>query len=103
MTQPELIEGDTAPAPRRSRMLRLMIWTTMGLCGTLMSAVILSEPMVAAKVHTLADGLNGKLTELRAADADTGAANAAPGERPVVRVMPADRIPVRRAGNVVDN
>ncbi len=95
MTQPDLIEGDSSPVPRRSRMLYLMIWSTMGLCGMLMAAVVLSEPRVADKVHLFADELNGKLASLRGAD--DGSQGSAPGERPAVRVMPADRIPVRRA------
>ncbi|MCA0871821.1 hypothetical protein LCL97_13365 [Seohaeicola saemankumensis] len=101
MTQTDLIEGDSSPAPRRSRVLRLMIWSTMGLCGMLMAAVVLSEPRVADKVHLLADELNGRLASLHGADDDTQ--GVAPGERPAVRVMPADRIPVRRAGSAPES
>lgn len=73
----------------------------MGLCGMLMSAVILSEPRVAEKVHLIAEDLNSRLTELRGTDAGSQTANS--GERPAVRIMPTDRIPVRRAGTTPES
>ena len=81
----------------------------MLLCGLLMLAVLLSEPRVAERVHVTLDWADELLSapaapdvapmrdELKVSVAPT-AEPEEPAQRPVVRSMPQDRIPVRRAG-----
>lgn len=116
---------DDLPPPRRNRALRLVIMVMMTLCGLIMAAILLSEPQVTAGVQSAAGQVSAQFgqsevpalgsledldraTELGPLDtpppfsASPVAQNAAPDEplvKPMVSRMPANRIPVRRAGN----
>lgn len=110
MTQIELSHGAAPGAPRRPpRLLRWTIRLLFTLCGVLMVLVLLSEPRVAARVGAVLDEVQTLITAPPAPPATDAAASGlrvyvdpeieeAPA-RPAVRVMPQDRVPVRRAGN----
>lgn len=109
MKRIDQIPGDAAPRPSA-----LFRWTVRGLfaaCGFLMLLVLLSEPRVSARIGAVLDEVQMLLDAPSAPDAsqtaavDTGlrvgvgpTAEDIP-ERPAVRAMPQDRVPVRRAGN----
>lgn len=108
----DLSHGADPDAPRRPPVL--FRWTIRGLvalCGLLMLMVLLSEPRVAERVEAVLEEVQ---TLLDAPAAPAGNATAAVDTslrisvdsadedqpaRPVVRMMPQDRVPVRRAGN----
>lgn len=89
MSEIDLSHGQTA-GRRRPRFLRFAILSMMGLCGSMMVAVLLSEYRSAMPAQTLPDGFAEGASALSSQGADAG------GDRPAVRVMPADRVPVRR-------
>lgn len=109
LDDPEAVDG---PRPRA---FRLTIWAMLILCGGLMVVVALSDPRIAAQVQTATAPLDAQLQRLwpgtsdgaptaghiaRPVPVETTSAN--PGDdradRPVIRAMPSDRTPVRRAG-----
>ncbi len=87
-------------ANRRKRRLRFVILVCFGLLGSMMSAVLLSDPRVAAQVEAMATSLGERLSGEETAassEQDPVAAPEATGGKPAVRYMPTSRIPVRRA------
>lgn len=60
-----------------------------------MSAVILSEPKITETVLGFADGVHEKWVDMRGETV----AETSQGERPPVRILPTDRVPVRRILN----
>lgn len=88
-------------AHRRKRVLRVTILLGMGLCGSMLSAVLLSQPRVAAQIETMVSQVGAQFSGTDSAGVDTdGATDPAasdPENRPAVRSMPTSRIPVRRA------
>ncbi|WP_370301231.1 hypothetical protein [Pseudooceanicola sp.] len=71
-------------------LLRLLVRLVYTFCLCLMAAVLLSEPRIAARVGPVIDGWAERLSS------DVPAAPDAAEATPVVRTMPADRVPVRR-------
>lgn len=70
----------------------------MSLLGSMMSAVLLSDPRVSSQLTTVMQQFNAQLTGETATDAETAPSD--PDARPAVRQMPTSRIPVRRAGDI---
>lgn len=91
-------------------MFRATLWAAIGLCATLILAVLLSNPHIVDRVQRAADSLSDRLHQMRPTEAgteagtDTGTSAGAGLDgnadirRPAVRTMPSNRIPVRRAG-----
>ncbi len=87
-------------ANRRKRRLRFAILVCFGLLGSMMSAVLLSDPRVAAQVEAMVTSLSDRLSgdeTAAASEQDPIAAPAPSDSKPAVRYMPTSRIPVRRA------
>lgn len=102
MTQYDNILDETRETPRRRPlMFRLTLWAAVALCATLIVTVLLSDPLVARRVQDAADSLSVQLMHLRPDSPDSAAAEIPDqADAPAVRAMPANRIPVRRAGVV---
>lgn len=90
-------------AHKRKRVLRVVILLCFGLCGSMISAVLLSQPQVAARIEAMVEDFNMRLSGPSTAVTDDApapappAAAADPDNRPAVRSMPTSRVPVRRA------
>ena len=107
MTQPDLTLDEAVP-PRRNKALRLLLWVLMTLCGLTIAAILLSDPRVTSKLQPAVEDTQPATETAGAAEtADTGSffgwgssePEQKPVEKPAVRAMPTNRIPVRRAGN----
>lgn len=123
MTQyDQILDGPEDVPARNPRARRLILLTLIALCGSLMIAILLSDPRVSSAVSGAARAVTGQVGQILPvspenapttagidtprpvetyADPVSGrSADAAPEEssRPVVSRMPKNRIPVRRLG-----
>lgn len=112
---------DMSPPKPQSRAVRWIVGAMLTLCGILIAVVLLSEPRVVSYVQASADRVAQYFNSFRLGSSDDQGSNdtlVAPAEiiaqpmpaskvepaqvkvnRPSVRAMPTNRIPVRRAGS----